>query len=108
MPTSTGRTNIVIWVDDFSKFTILRTTDQLTAQNLASQFEKEIIWQYGRPVQVRSDQGSEFKGAFEVACQTYGVTHVVTPPHAPWRNGRAERMVRTTKALIRKMMVDDP
>lgn len=57
---------------------------------------------------VRTDGGPEFRGLFDAACREYGIRHVTTTPHSPWRNGRAERMIRTVKALIRRMFVEDP
>ena len=50
LPTPSGaRVNLVIWVDDFSKFVILRATDNLRSETLAQMLEREIIWNFGRP-----------------------------------------------------------
>jgi hypothetical protein len=34
----------------------------------------------------------------------FGIKHIQIPPHSPWSNGRAERMVRTVKSCIRKVI----
>ena len=59
---------------------------------------------YGRPLQIRSDRGNEFAGAFSALLQENNIKHVLIRPHAPWTNGRAERMVRTVKEAIRKVL----
>jgi transposase InsO family protein len=41
-------------------------------------------------------------------CRAYSIRHSRTHPHSPWMNGRAERMIRTVKSLIRRIMVGDP
>ena len=40
-------------------------------------------------------------------CEAYEITHVRTPAYSPWRNGRAERMIRTVKQLLRKLLTED-
>ena len=57
---------------------------------------------------MRTDGGSEFRGRFAEVCAAYAVRHVRTHPHSPWMNGRAERMIRTVKALLRRLTVGDP
>ena len=36
--------------------------------------------------------------------QQLGIRHITTRPVAPWTNGRAERMVRTVKACLKRTM----
>lgn len=102
------RANLVVLVDDFSKFTLLRLVPDLASATMRHLFESEVVWVYGRPRAIRTDGGSEFRGEFAAMCVQYGVEHVRTQPYSPWRNGRAERMIKTTKGLIRKMAVEEP
>jgi transposase InsO family protein len=44
---------------------------------------------------VQIDGGSEFKGAFEAACQERGLPLYVLPPRSPKLNGHVERSQRT-------------
>ncbi len=48
----------------------------------------------GKPKQVRVDNGNEFRGDFELCLKALGIAIKRIKPHAPWQNGRAERMVR--------------
>ena len=43
-------TNIIVWVDDFSKFVLLRELQVLTSAAVAELFEKEVLWQFGKPL----------------------------------------------------------
>ena len=102
-----GRTNVIICVDDFSKFVLLDSLPTLQSQCVANWIESHIILHYGKPLQIRTDPGPEFCGMVEVLCDKYAITHITTNPETPWQNGRAERMVRTTKTLIRRLLVED-
>lgn len=53
---------------------------------------------------MRTDRGNEFAGSFAAMLLANNVRHVKTRPHAPWTNGRAERMVGTVKGCIRRVM----
>jgi putative transposase len=44
---------------------------------------------------IQIDGGSEFKGAFEAACQERGIPLYVLPPRSPKLNGHVERSQRT-------------
>ncbi len=74
------------------------------ADDLKAWLLKKILGPYGRPLQIRSDQGKEFAGTFASFLQEHNIKHVISRPHSPWTNGRAERMVKTTKDCIRKVL----
>ena len=42
-----------------------------------------------------TDRGSEFKGAFDEACQSLGIRHTRTKPRHAWTNGFVERLQGT-------------
>ena len=44
---------------------------------------------------VLTDRGSEFKGAFDEACQSLGIRHTRTKPRHVWTNGFVERLQGT-------------
>jgi transposase InsO family protein len=98
------RSNVVVCVDDFSKFVILDIIPSRQAEDLRGWILKNVLGPYGRPLQIRSDQGKEFAGAFSRFLKEHNVKHVLSRPHSPWTNGRAERMVRTTKDCIRRVL----
>lgn len=50
MPQGNGqRTNILVAVDDFSKFVMLTTLENLTSAEVRRWFERNILYLYGRP-----------------------------------------------------------
>jgi hypothetical protein len=60
-------------------------------------FLREILvlryWRAGWPLQrVLTDRGSEFKSAFDHACQALGIGHTRTQPRHAWTNGFVERL----------------
>lgn len=98
------RSNIVVCVDDFSKFVILDILPGRQAEDLKTWTLKNILGPYGRPLQIRTDRGNEFAGTFSQLLKANNIKHVLCRPHSPWTNGRAERMVKTTKECIRKVL----
>jgi IS30 family transposase len=95
-------------VDDFSKLTLLRVLPNLDSTAVMRCFMETVVGVYGRPSQVRVDQGNEFAGNFSKWMQQLGVRVVVTAPLAPWTNGIAERMVRFVKGLLKKALTGVP
>ena len=98
------RSNIVVCVDDFSKFVILDILPGRQANDLKIWTLKNILGPYGRPLQIRTDRGNEFAGIFSHFLKEHNIKHVQCRPHSPWTNGRAERMVKTTKDCIRRVL----
>ena len=87
---------------------MLEVFQELNSREIRKWIERNIIYLYGRPRQIRTDQGSEFKGQVEEVCRAFAITHVTTPAFALWQNGRAERMIRFIKSLLSRLKVEDP
>ena len=98
------RKHIVVCVDHFSKFVLLRLMEERSSETMKQWFVNHMLGPYGRPLQVRSNCGNEFSGAFDKMLRDMNVNRAVIRPHAPWANGRAERMVGTAKTCLRKIM----
>ena len=100
------RSHIVVCVDDFSKFVILDVIQDRQASTLKEWFLKRILAPYGWPLQVRTDRGNEFAGDFTSLLTHHNIRHMLIRPQSPWTNGRAERMVRTVKTGIAKVLLE--
>lgn len=62
----------------------------------AERFLREQLPRMGFPVRaIQIDGGSEFKAAFERACEALGIHLFVLPPRSPKLNGHVERAHRT-------------
>lgn len=77
--------------------------DQIAAKiiELLTYWERQTGY---KVVCVRTDNGTEFQGGFDVWCKQQGVHRQYSAPYTPEQNGRAERMNRTvlerTRALL--------
>ena len=66
----------------------------------AVRFLIEVLWPLyeaaGWPLQrVLTDRGSEFRGDFDAACDSFGIRHTRTKPRHAWTNGFVERLQGT-------------
>ncbi len=69
---------------------------------------REIFAQYGIPIEVFSDLGTQFTSAeWKEFAKSYGFNARVSSPHYHRGNGEAERAVKTVKTLLQKN-TDDP
>lgn len=74
-----------------AKWTVARAVNRATAQ-AASRFLDKVIDQMPFPVEaIQVDGGSEFKAAFEQACQDKNIRLYELPPKTPQLNGAVER-----------------
>lgn len=98
------RLSILIIVDDFTRFVVAIPLPKLDSKTVSKVFTERILAVYGRPRRVRTDGGREFAGDFEQLLASLGIEKITTAPLAPWTNGRAERMVREVKSLLRRSL----
>ncbi|RDX71970.1 hypothetical protein CR513_48611, partial [Mucuna pruriens] len=82
---------------------VLKTKDQVLEK--FKQFQALVERQSGKKVKcIRSDNGGEYCGPFDVYCRQQGIRHEKTPPKTPQLNGLAERMNRTLIERVRCML----
>ena len=74
----------------------------LTATTTSRAFQERVLARYGAPVEVVSDNGSEYRGEFLALLRQHGIEHVEIPAGHPSTNGMAERIVRVMKESLRK------
>lgn len=78
-----------------SRWDVLEVHTRATA-TAAAAFLDAIQARMSFPVRaIQVDGGSEFKAAFECACQERGIRPFVLPPRSPKLNGHVERAQRT-------------
>ena len=85
--------------DAFGSYGLAWLLPAFTAAAAATFLRELLVPHYQRagwPLQrVLTDGGSEFKGAFEVACRALGIRHTRTKPRHAWTNGFVERLQGT-------------
>ena len=93
--------------DMVSRWDVLEVHRQATA-NTAVQFLDTVLARMPFPVKaIQVDGGSEFRAAFEQACQDRHLRLFVLPPHSPKLNGCVERAQRTHKEEFYEVYLDD-
>lgn len=81
--------------DVVSRKDVLAVASRMTS-SAAVRMLQQAFGRFGFPVRaIQIDGGSEFKAAFETACQDLGIHLFVLPAQSPRLNGRVERAHRT-------------
>ena len=105
LPTSIDGYNfILVLVDVFSGFAMLRTLKDKTAQTTATALW-EIFSVIGIPKILQSDNGGEFRNV-TLAClnRLVGVSHRFISAYNPRSDGKVERTVKTVKETLVKLL----
>lgn len=63
-------------------------------------FDSAWLGHYGKPEVCVTDGGLEFRGEFEAMAAEEGMFHLVMDGHAPWQNGRTERVGGAIKQQV--------
>ncbi|GMF48882.1 unnamed protein product [Phytophthora fragariaefolia] len=99
-----GNTELLIWVDLFSGYVIVKTSGSRTAQTIA-EFNEEC--RFGASEVIRHDREPGFVADFFRSFnRILGQRQRATMAYRPQANGTAERMVQTTTRAL-KMYVQD-
>ena len=81
----------------YSKLAFSHVFEAHTAKNSAYLLKKLIRRAPFEVQAVQTDQGTEFRAAFERACQERGITFYVNNPHSPTENAFVERFNKTMR-----------
>ncbi len=97
-----GNRYILVIIDQFTKwvesFAIPRQNSATTAKTLVNEF----IARYGAPLELHTDQGSNFQSElFRNVCKLLDIAQTRTTPYHPASNGQVERFNRTILQMIR-------
>ena len=66
---------------------------------------RNAVAEHGAPDRILTDRGSVFRAeAFEAVLADHGVRHTLTRPAHPWTNGRIERIFRTFKSTVFRLV----
>ena len=91
---------VVVFQDLFTRWVELRPLRLATRKNVAKAVEKLVLFWWGAPDYLLTDNGKEFdKKDLERILEVYGVTRVTTPPYHPQANP-VERSNRILKSMI--------
>ena len=85
----------------------MRSLRAATGKNVAKAFEELVLFRWGTPNYLLTDNGKEFDNKdLGRILEVYGVTRVTTPPYHPQANP-VERSNRTLKSMIATFVKTD-
>jgi len=95
--TKSGNKYILVAIDHYSKWCEAKAIVDHGAKTTAKFLEDDIIYRYGVPKFVLTDNGGEWAAEFDVMSKDYGIQHQHIAPHWLQCNGMAERLIKTIK-----------
>ena len=98
--------DFLVVVDYFSTFLIVRRIPNSTTSAVIKELSM-IFSEYGRPYLFRSDNGPCYASQeFQFYMSEMKIEHRTSSPHYPQSNGLAESMVKISKSLIEKAILN--
>jgi hypothetical protein len=84
-------------INHYSKWCEAKAVADHGAKTIVKFLEDDLIYRYGVPGSILTDNGGEWGAEFEVMCKDYVIQHQRTAPQWPQCNRMAERMIKTIK-----------
>jgi len=103
-----GKVYILTVMDGFTKFVEAIPITNQEASTVARALVENVIVRYGAPIQILTDQGTNFDGnLFRELCRLLDIDKVRTSSYHPSGNGLIERFHRTLNAMLGKVVSDN-
>ena len=101
------RIDFLVVVDYFSKYLLVRKIHNSTSSAVIKELGMSFS-EFGKPQVFRSDNGPCYSSQeFRFFMQNWSIEHRTSSPHYPQSNGLAESMVKVSKNLIEKAVLQD-
>ncbi|KAE9179236.1 hypothetical protein PF005_g23759 [Phytophthora fragariae] len=102
-----GNTELLVWVDLFTGFVVVKANASRTAQTVAEAYEEAVFRRFGASEAIRHDREPGFMSDFFKAfSKLMGQRQRATLAYRPQANGAAERMVQTVTRAIKMYIAD--
>jgi hypothetical protein len=92
---------VLVIQDHFTKYVILVALQNKRATLVSHKVYKHLLCVFGAPEYVITDEGNEFKGAFDELCAEWGIQHTPTLAYHQQANGLVERYMQNLNKLLR-------
>ena len=100
---------LIVFVDCFSKYTILIPSSNHTASTVSEALMQRVIPYFGTPRRLLSDRDREFiSSIWTTLLSSLGIQQVLTSPHRPKGNVINERSHRTLNNMLRAHLLEGP
>ena len=107
-PSKTGKENVLVITDAFTKFSLAVCTPNQTAKTVAKILVEKWFHIYGVPTRIHSDQGRCFdSNIIKALCKMYGVEQSFTSPYNLRGNAFCERFNRTLFGLLKTLKSEE-
>lgn len=91
-----------VFIDDCSRVLFADILPDQTSYSATIVLD-EAVQMLPFPIEsIYSDNGKEFKGEFDRYLKRLGIPHQTTRPYRPQTNGKAERVIKTIKEMMRR------
>jgi transposase InsO family protein len=99
-----GFTALLVVIDVFTGFVLLRALKDTSAESVAAQLW-DIFSTFGLPKILQSDNGSEFvNDTLRALVKLTGIDHRLISPYNPRADGKVERSIGTCMSIIKKLL----
>ena len=99
---------IIVFVDCYSRFTILVPTSNHTADTVSDALLRHVVPYFGTPRRLLSDRGREFVGeVWGKLTGSLGIQRVLTSPYHPEGNSINKRSHRTMNNMLRARLLKE-
>ena len=100
---------LIVFVDCYSKYTILIPSSNHTANTVSEALMRHVIPYFGTPRRLLSDRGREFLSAkWTKLLRSLGIQQVLISPYHPEGNAINERSHRTLNNMLRARLLEGP
>ena len=101
-PDKHGYKYILVFADAFSRYAVFVPVRSKDALTVARAYKNHWVCRFGAPLEVVSDNGTEFcNEVLKNYMDLGGTEHVTTTPYHPQSNGKAERINPAIKEYLR-------
>ncbi len=97
LKTKSGNKYILMAIDHYSKWCKVKAVVDHGAKTTAMFLKDDIIYKYGVPKFVLTDNGGEWAIEFDIMCKDYGIHHQHTTPQWPQCHGMVAHIIKTIK-----------
>ena len=100
---------LIVFVDCFSKYTILAPSSNHTASTVSEALMRHVVLYFGTPRRLLSDRGREFISAiWTKLLHSLGIHQVLTSPYHPEGNAINERSHRPLNNMLHARLLEGP
>ena len=98
---SSGNTHIIVFCDYFTKWPEAYPMPNQKAETIAQIFVEHIVYRYGVPKKLLTDQGTNFTSDLLTAIsRIFNILRIYTSPYHPQTDGLVERFNRTLANML--------